>query len=288
MFPRYPANVTWTIPVEYAASNLIYLLAFVITHLGNRRYLLYGLLIFYLWWTVSLHCLFLIGLLVNDLDQNKYIQGWIDKLDNIQANMINLLLVTGILLLSYQANSTWIDTHAASLQCYDIFGEKPEDINILYNTNRLHTSRLISGTALFLLASYSFRFRSFLNSYWVVYLGKISFGLYLCHDMVAQIFVSRVLVYSIHTLGYSFELAAWICVGVYYLALIPFSYLFWRFIDEPSVRASHWIFERVFNQNSQQPQPQPHTPHPGLPLEPTNLKPEEGDSKDDIKMDIKV
>ncbi len=254
IFPAYPANVTWTIPVEFAASNLIYLLAFVATQLSSSRYFLYGLLIFYCWWTVSLYALFIIGLLVNDLDQNGYIQQYLEQLQrrNTSTNFsrmklrgIKLLMWVTIFLISYPPVGDTIDLYAAYFQCYDVYGDTPAAVNTVRNTNRLHTSRLISGTLLFLLASYSPSFISFLSTKFIIFLGKVSFGLYLCHDMIAQMIASRVLTSSIDG-GYSFQSAAILCGITYYVCLLPASYLFWKYIDEPSVRVSHQVFRTFF------------------------------------------
>lgn len=47
----------------------------------------------------------------------------------------------------------------------------------------------------------------------------------------------------------------------YYAMLLPASYLFWRFIDEPSVRFSHWIYNHVFYPQGNHPSQRNHSIH---------------------------
>ncbi|GJC77676.1 hypothetical protein ColLi_00514 [Colletotrichum liriopes] len=80
-----------------------------------------------------------------------------------------------------------------------------------------------------------------LNSRWVLYLGEISYGLYLVHWVVGRSFATWGLKYQMLDAGYSMTVA-WSVTFVIMLVLsIWLGDVYWRLVDRKSVQLAQWL-----------------------------------------------
>jgi peptidoglycan/LPS O-acetylase OafA/YrhL len=81
------------------------------------------------------------------------------------------------------------------------------------------------------------------------WLGKISFGLYLLHLLCIGTFSCWLFpkLYDLH-IGYHWSAALTLLCTL--AALLPLSYIFWRFIDQPSIRFARYAAQTVFHQKT--------------------------------------
>ncbi|GKT82697.1 acyltransferase [Colletotrichum tofieldiae] len=84
-----------------------------------------------------------------------------------------------------------------------------------------------------------------LNSRWVLYLGEISYGLYLVHWVVGRSFATWGLKYQMLDAGYSMA-TAWSVTFVIMLVLsIWLGDVYWRLVDRKSVQLAQWLSRKL-------------------------------------------
>lgn len=214
--------VLWTMTVEFYGSMLVFAMALLFGVQRTRWtfYLAAAVLFFN-----SYYFAFVIGMVLADTFNNK---TSVFKTDN--KIILSILLISGLFLGSYPVGSVTNDSLYGFLN------------NGLFQTPKLTYHILGAGMIMYVL----------LNSRWLqnifsssvpVFLGKISYSLYLIHFLVISSFTC-VLFLFLHSV-FQYGTAVFISCFLSVLLIIPLSYLFYKYVDMVGVRISKIFYNRV-------------------------------------------
>ena len=220
--------VLWTIALEFAGSFIVFgFLALFGT--ARNRFWAYGFLIWIFLQTYYLA--FILGMLLSDIMTHR---GAILRGLGPWKRMLHpIILLLGLFVASYPSGRDGGGTIYAFMQFPEFF----TDPAVFYH---------IVGSALIMVALLdSTRLQRFLSHRPFLFLGDISFMMYLLHFIILGSFSSFVFLqlqpfttYPLAVLG-TFLLSLPVIFGVSFLAHIH--------IDQRAVRFSHFFYEKVFN-----------------------------------------
>lgn len=214
--------VLWTMTVEFYGSMLVFAMALLFGVQRTRWtfYLAAAVLFFN-----SYYFAFVIGMVLADTFNNKTSAF---KTDN--KIILSILLISGLFLGSYPVGSVTNDSLYGFLN------------NGLFQTPKLTYHILGAGMIMYVL----------LNSRWLqnifsssvpVFLGKISYSLYLIHFLVISSFTCALFLF-LHSV-FQYGTAVFISCFLSVLLIIPLSYLFYKYVDMVGVRISKIFYNRV-------------------------------------------
>lgn len=214
--------VLWTMTVEFYGSMLVFAMALLFGVQRTRWtfYLAAAVLFFN-----SYYFAFVIGMVLADTFNNKTSAF---KTDN--KIILSILLISGLFLGSYPVGSVTNDSLYGFLN------------NGLFQTPKLTYHILGAGMIMYVL----------LNSRWLqnifsssvpVFLGKISYSLYLIHFLVISSFTCALFLF-LHSV-FQYGTAVFISCFLSVLLIVPLSYLFYKYVDMVGVRISKIFYNRV-------------------------------------------
>lgn len=214
--------VLWTMTIEFYGSMLVFAMALLFGVQRTRWtfYLAAAVLFFN-----SYYFAFVIGMVLADTFNSK---TSVFKTDN--KIMLSILLISGLFLGSYPVGTVTNDSLYGFLN------------NGLFQTPKLTYHILGAGMIMYVL----------LNSRWLqnifsssvpVFLGKISYSLYLIHFLVISSFTCALFLF-LHSV-FQYGTAVFISCFLSVLLIIPLSYLFYKYVDMVGVRISKIFYNRV-------------------------------------------
>lgn len=214
--------VLWTMTIEFYGSMLVFAMA-LLFGLQRTRWT------FYLAATVlffnSYYLAFILGMGLADTFSSKMS---VFKISN--KIILSIILLSGLFLGSYPVGTVTNDSLYGFLN------------NGLFQTPKLTYHILGAGMIIYVL----------LNSRWLqnvfsspvpVFLGKISYSLYLIHFLVISSFTCALFLTMHPVLPYG--ISAFISCVMSVLLIIPLSYLFYKYVDMVGVEFSKVFYNRV-------------------------------------------
>lgn len=242
--PFAPVTVYWTLPLEFVNSYIVYMVALVANGI-NQKLLLY-FVIFSVnvlnnlnSWTAP----FIIGLFLAELSVSGLFQG-------CSKGLFGLFIKIALAFVGF---TVWY------LDFWDLVPGKQhskmaENFSYLTITNRripnlkqLNVADLIVASCLLIVAEMSDYVRGFFGSKPFIFLGKISFGMYLMHPFVlitSSAYLLEILLASKYDFSlYQIKLAL---IAATLIVVIPLSWLFYYIADEPSINIGKWVENNCF------------------------------------------
>jgi len=215
----------WTIAVEFIGSFLVFGFLALVGKVKNR-YLAYAFLGIIFFQTYYLA--FILGMLLSDLMAHK--NTIIAQFDR------STLIRTGLLLLGLFLGSYPSGRDAAGTMYSFMTNPLVTDPEVVYH---------VWGAFLVILVLLdSRRMQKFFAGKYLLFLGEISFAMYLLHFIILGSFSSFVFLKMQPLVPYA---GAVIISFILSVALIfVTSYLMYRFVDKQAVKLSHLVYERVF------------------------------------------
>lgn len=216
--------VLWTMKIEFFGSMLVFAMALLFGSLRNR-------FIFYLAAAVlflnSFYLGFIIGMVLADTFSSK---TPLFKTGN--KTILSIILILGLFLGSYPLSPVTTDSLYGFLN------------NSLFKTPEVTYHIIGSGMTIFVLLN-SRLLQNFYSSPVPVFLGKISYSLYLIHFLVISSFTCALFLVLYPALPYG--TAALISCFLSLFLIIPLSYLFYRYIDTAGVEFSKLFYNWLVN-----------------------------------------
>ncbi|KAH6573076.1 hypothetical protein BASA60_006244 [Batrachochytrium salamandrivorans] len=233
--------VEWTLSNEYSFSNVIFFASFVLLQFrdnGKARYLILGSMIFWFQLTHSWGTHFIAGLLLADLAQN----GYMDRYRSWKySHYINTLWFIGSACLVFRSPILNIADPVDQAVRAHLYSHGNMGVNMHYSVEN----------AMIFLFCFSIML-SIETSVWLqwvfsrsplVFLGRISFPLYLMHPYAAK-YLDMVNNYLREVIKNYVLLTA--CIFVVSTAIVCLcSYLLIPVIDTPSIYIGRWVEQSV-------------------------------------------
>ncbi|KZL72128.1 acyltransferase [Colletotrichum incanum] len=226
----------WTLSVEYQGSLLVFLCCIAFARTSALVRISCALGLFFLQIGVWQQCLFLSGMILADVRHARQKLPPLTGAAHKAANVASwLLLVFGLFL------GGW-PTHGNGYAAvgYSWFTWVP--------TAGMDPTRLfpaIGAVALVTALENLPVLQRYLNSRWALYLGEISFELYLVHWFVGRSSATWGLKFQMLDAGYSITVAWTVTFAIMLMLSIWFADVFWRLIDRKSVRFAHWLSKKL-------------------------------------------
>jgi peptidoglycan/LPS O-acetylase OafA/YrhL len=214
--------VLWTMTIEFYGSMLVFAMALMFGSQRTRWILYLAAVIFFL---NSYYLAFIIGMGLADTFNSK---ASIFKTGN--RIILPIILVWGLFLGSYPVGTVTNNSLYGFLD------------NGLFQTPKFAYHILGAGMVMYVL----------LNSQWLqkvfsspvpVFLGKISYSLYLTHFLVLSSFTCALFLTLHQVLPYG--TAAFISCILSVLLIIPLSYIFYKYVDMAGVELSKIFYNRL-------------------------------------------
>jgi peptidoglycan/LPS O-acetylase OafA/YrhL len=218
----YYNPVLWTMTIEFYGSMLVFTMALLFGSLRNRwTFYLAAILV-----SINLYYLaFVIGMILADAFNSK---KPIFKTDN--KIILFIILISGLFLGSYPINPPTSDSLYGFL------------INELFEAPKVTYHVIGAGMIMYVLLNSKALQRIFSSSV-PVFLGKISYSLYLIHFPVISSFTCALFLFLYP--GFSYGTAFLISVILSLLIIIPLSYLFYKYVDVAGVKFSKTFYSRL-------------------------------------------
>ncbi|GKT39835.1 uncharacterized protein ColSpa_00016 [Colletotrichum spaethianum] len=238
----------WTLSVEYQGSLLVFLCCQALAPVATvQRFLIMAALFWWQWslghWALGL---FLAGMIIADLRELRPKLPTLGKRTKYVAGAANWFMLFMSLFLGgwpLQGNGgvtlgfsyfNWVPTGNIPQQW---FWYSVSAIMLVVSLENMPGGKL----------------QSWLNAQWVLYLGEISYGLYLVHWMVWMNRLTKGNIVSLMTApGWMSFWASWsnfVAWLVGFMMALPFCIwiadLHWRFVDKSSVRMAKWLSDAL-------------------------------------------
>jgi peptidoglycan/LPS O-acetylase OafA/YrhL len=212
-------DVLWTIHIEFLGSMLVFALVYLFINYKKRRLLYYPLVFIF---SSTYYMAFILGLILSDIYNSEDKARF--RLTNIT---VFIALSLGLFLGSYSSQSHYTIHHLMTTYMLN-------DIFVYYSF----------GAALIMLALLnSEKLQLILNNKYLVFLGKISFSVYLLHKIIMHSFSCWLFIQLYNYMSYTSSFMITFIVSM--VLIIGMSYMFYLFIDLNGIRLSKWIYERI-------------------------------------------
>lgn len=214
--------VLWTMTIEFYGSMLVFAMALLFGVQRTRWtfYLAAAVLFFN-----SYYFAFVIGMVLADTFNSKTSMF---KTDN--KIILSILLISGLFLGSYPVGTVTNDSLYGFLN------------NGLFQTPKL-TYHILGASMIMYVLLNSRWLQNIFSSSVPVFLGKISYSLYLIHFLVISSFTCALFLF-LHSV-FSYGTAVFISCFLSVLLIIPLSYLFYKYVDMVGVRISKIFYNRM-------------------------------------------
>lgn len=224
----YYDPVLWTMTTELFGSMLVFALCLLFGSLKNRwiAYLIASLYFF-----DSYYLAFIIGMSLADTFK--------DGMPNGKTNnkiLLAVLLLVGLLFGSYPV----IGAPANSIYS-NILG-------MVSVKTPFMTYHIIGASAVLYVLLCSTWLQATLSSRIPDFLGKISYPVYLVHFLVISSLTSALFIMLYRHIGYG--LAVVVAFAGSMLVIIPAGYFIYRYVDQPGIRLSKTLYERIFQEKA--------------------------------------
>ncbi|KAI9140642.1 acyltransferase 3 [Paraphysoderma sedebokerense] len=242
--PLYPSGAVWTIPIELKASFWVYLAALVATDLNTpARYLFYTVITVSSWWQLSWNSIFFLGLMFCDLS----VSGEFAQLQKARKSILWSLRIA-LFALFYLPQIPPVMRWMKRIFLPFLFNGKTIGLDQELMFYESPTEFNLPAAAFLLLIEITPSLRSIFSISPLVFLGKISYGLYLMHGLVLFSIVPSVFIpiYEYHQLSYI--AASMICAFIYIIFAVICGWLFWWTVDYPSLRFARWFELAIFRE----------------------------------------
>lgn len=214
--------VLWTMTTEFYGSMLVFAMILLLGVQRNRwTFYLAASVFFFNYYYFA----FIIGMGLADIFNSK---ASIFKTDN--KLILSVLLLSGLFLGSYPVGTVTNDSLYRFLN------------NGLFEIPKLTYHILGASMIMYVLLS-SRRMKKIFSSPVPVFLGKISYSLYLIHFLIISSFTCALFLALYPVLPY--WIAAFVSCFLSVLLIIPLSYLFYKYVDMAGVRLSKTFYNRV-------------------------------------------
>ncbi|AKB33494.1 acyltransferase, putative [Methanosarcina siciliae HI350] len=225
---KTPYNpVLWTMNIEFFGSMLVFAMALLFGSLRNRW-------TFYLASTVlflnSYYLAFIIGMAFADTSSSKMP---VFKTDN--NILLSIILVSGLFLGSYPLSPVTTGSLYAFLNTG--FFKTPEAAYHIIG----------AGMIMYVLLN-SRGLQAVFSSPLPLFLGKISYSLYLVHFLVISSFTCALFLamYPVLSYGAAFLISCFLSVFL----IVPLSYLFYKYVDMAGMELSRAFYNRLVNSHA--------------------------------------
>ena len=214
--------VLWTMTIEFYGSMLVFAMALLFGVQRTRWtfYLAAAVLFFN-----SYYFAFVIGMVLADTFNSKTSMF---KTDN--KIILSILLISGLFLGSYPVGTVTNDSLYGFLN------------NGLFQTPKL-TYHILGASMIMYVLLNSRWLQNIFSSSVPVFLGKISYSLYLIHFLVISSFTCALFLF-LHSV-FQYGTAVFISCFLSVLLIIPLSYLFYKYVDMVGVRISKIFYNRM-------------------------------------------
>ncbi|HEX8974580.1 MAG TPA: acyltransferase [Patescibacteria group bacterium] len=221
--------VLWTIAYEFFGSMLVFAFLALFGKMKNR-YIFYIAAIVFFFQTYYLA--FALGMLLSDMiAHNKHLFRKIDK----TKIMRTAILLVGLFLGSHP-NGRPIDGTAYAFLNSDLIKATVGDPSVFFH--------IIGAFAVMAVVLESGKLQRFFSHKYFLFLGEISFAMYLLHFLVLGSFSSFVFVKLVPLLPYADATAISFMLSM--VLLFGLSYLVCIYVDKKAVRFSHLVYEKMF------------------------------------------
>jgi peptidoglycan/LPS O-acetylase OafA/YrhL len=219
----------WTISYEFIGSFLVF--AFIALFGKNKNRLIFYLIAMLLFFQ-TYYLAFILGMLLSDLMAHKKLN--LNRIDKQKVLRISLLMA-GLFLGSIPSGR---DLSGTIYSFFDI-------ANLSDAPAFFHT---IGAFMAMIVLLDSKRLQKFFSHKYLLFLGKISFSLYLLHFIVIGTFSSFVFVKLAPFLPYQANFLTMFTLSLPVIFLL--SYGATKYIDKYSMNASHLVYEKIFKPES--------------------------------------
>ncbi|MEK4158878.1 acyltransferase [Paenibacillus odorifer] len=218
--------ILWTLKYEFYGSVMIYSFMLVLRK-TNIRYAIYPLIFVLLW--NSYYLAFFLGLLLSDLHSKDLLKI---------KNRIALFLI--FLLALFFGSYPWREQFGAPTRLYGFLKLDFLGVNSYYEF--YHT---VGAFLLLICALNSSYLKRLLSSRICLFLGEISFSLYLLHLLMLCSLSSLMMHYLTGQLSYNISFVLMFTISMFLLFLI--SYLYYRFVDLLGIKSASIVVKRFEN-----------------------------------------
>jgi peptidoglycan/LPS O-acetylase OafA/YrhL len=217
--------VLWTMKIEFYGSMLVFAMALVFGSLRNRwtLYMASALIFFNTYYLA-----FIIGIALADAFSSKSLLFSTLKTEN--KTILLGILILGLFLGSYPMDSIKSDSIYAFLN------------NGLFQNPRA-TYHIIGASIVMYALLNSQGMQKIFSSPLPVFLGKISYSLYLIHFLIISTFTCALFLILYPILPYS--LAVFVSCFISLILIIPLSYLFYKYIDLTGLKLSKLFYNWI-------------------------------------------
>jgi len=239
-------GVLWTITIEFIGSFLVFSFAALFGQLRNRWvFYLVALFLF----LNTYYLAFILGMILADLSANKsrYASGI--KNPWILATAVVIVSILGIYPLDLSGTGMYSGLSALTT-AVTTTGPFADTILFQYggNISVENFIHIIAAFVLLMVLLNSEWLKSALSHYISVFLGKISFSLYLIHMIVIFTFSSYVMAALFD--GPVNAINGTIMLFLTIPVLLGVSYLMYRYVDQPGIILAKKMYDRFFNKRS--------------------------------------
>ncbi len=221
---QYNATL-WTIAFEFMGSFLVFGFMAIFGKMKNRylAYFFFSIIFFQTYYLA-----FILGMLLSDLMAHRsMIIREFDRSKFLRAG----LFILGLFLGSYPSGRDIAGTMYAFM--YNPLLSEPE---IVYH--------VLGAACIILVLLDSKKLQNFFSYKYFLFLGKISFAMYLLHFIILGSFSSFVFLKLEPIMPYAEAFAISFISSV--ALTFSLSYLMYRYVDKKAVHFSHLIYERLF------------------------------------------
>ncbi|RKO92135.1 acyltransferase family-domain-containing protein [Blyttiomyces helicus] len=248
----YPNRVQWTLPYEMEQSYYLFALVIFASFIGSRRWIFYFLATFMSWWMTTWSYPFFVGLIIADAA----VSGHLTSIRSSRAwRYLHPFLLTFTASLWILSSMPEVNTELKRLENTLLHSWLPDpDWNAGGNIGFYDSSQLpfwkpdnvifIHALTVILSIETTPVLQAVFSTRPMLFLGKISYMLYLFHPLFHATVPSLVMYLTIDYLPYSVAIVLAYLVNM--AVIIPFSWLMYELFDMPSVRAAKWIVDKLF------------------------------------------
>lgn len=216
--------VLWTMTIEFYGSMLVFAMAFLFGQQRARWTFYLAAAVFFF---NSYYLAFIIGMTLADTLNSK-----ISIFKTGNKIILGIILISGLFIGSYPVGTVTNDSLYSFLN------------NGIFQTPKLTYHILGAGMIMYVLLNSQW-LQNIFSSQLLIFLGKISYSLYLIHFLVISSFTCALFLFLYQVFPYVVAILISCIVSV--LLLIPLSYLFYRYIDIAGVQLSKIFYNQLVN-----------------------------------------
>ncbi|WP_427137213.1 acyltransferase family protein [Psychrobacillus psychrodurans] len=219
--------VLWTMKIEFFGSLLVFAMALLFGQLRNR-YILYIILI---WFFIDTYYVaFIFGMVLSDLYNNKTVVFVFIKNKTIKL----MLLLCGLFFGSFPTVIA-TDKNIYSYLTFDFLGGRHGSMTIFH---------LIGATIIIFVVLSSKNFKKIFSHRTLLFLGEISFSMYLLHFIILFSFSGYLSIKLSRFLPYHINFILTFACSITIILII--SKIFAKFVDQKGISFSKVIYEKIF------------------------------------------